>query len=54
MELYEKCPKYSRCSVNACPLDSKYPRYTDPRDKEQTCKLSKDKLEMILSSSNKN
>ena len=38
-EPFYQCPKYQGCSVNDCPLDSKYPRYTDEKDIETACKL---------------
>ena len=49
-ELFYKCPRYDKCSVNACKLDSKYPRYTDDADKEKICKLSKSEIKRIRSS----
>lgn len=39
-EPFYSCPKYKGCSVNACPLDPGFPRYTDEMDKEQVCKLN--------------
>lgn len=36
------CPKYPRCSCNSCPLDVKYPRYTDEKDPEKDCRLSRE------------
>ena len=42
-ELYEYCPRFSRCSVNKCPLDSSYPnREMHPGDKEKRCKVGKE------------
>ena len=41
-EPFYSCPKYQGCSVNACPLDPKYPRYTDEKDAEKICKLSRE------------
>lgn len=44
-ELFFKCPKYQECSVNSCPLDSAYPRYTNEMDAAQKCKLKKAKIQ---------
>lgn len=39
---YLECPRFSKCSVNNCPLHPGYPTlYTDPEDKETVCKLGK-------------
>jgi hypothetical protein len=41
-ELYEYCPRFSRCSVNKCPLDSHYPnREIHPDDREKRCGVRK-------------
>lgn len=46
-EPFYHCPKYQGCSVNACPLDTKYPRYTDEKDSEKKRKLPvKNRVEM--------
>lgn len=41
-EPFYDCPKYQGCSVNSCPLDPLYPRYTDEMDKEQVCRLNEE------------
>lgn len=42
MEPNRECPRFQRCSVNNCPLDSGYPDYdTSPLDKERKCTFSK-------------
>lgn len=48
-EPFFECPRYDRCSVNACPLDPEYPRYTDEMDREQICKLSNEEKIKIMS-----
>jgi len=41
-EAYENCPRFKKCSVNKCPLDSYYPeRGSVPDDKERRCSLGK-------------
>jgi len=41
-EAYENCPRFKRCSVNKCPLDSHYPdRESIAGDKERKCGQSK-------------
>ncbi|KPJ86760.1 MAG: hypothetical protein AMS17_11050 [Spirochaetes bacterium DG_61] len=43
-ELYYHCPRFQKCSVNACPLDSYYPtRKPALDDLERKCKLTKSK-----------
>jgi len=40
--LARQCPRFDRCSVNNCPLDSQYPnRRVDPADKEKRCPMEK-------------
>lgn len=48
-EPFYECPRYDRCSVNACPLDPDYPRYTDEMDTEQICKLGNEEKIKIMS-----
>lgn len=38
-ELYHSCSRYIRCSVNNCPLYSKYPCYIDENDRYKECTL---------------
>lgn len=41
-ELYRYCPRFSRCSVNKCPLDSHYPDLElNLDDKEKRCGVAK-------------
>ena len=36
------CPRFLRCSVNNCPLDSAYPTlFVDPSDQEKSCPMEK-------------
>lgn len=40
--LFESCPRYLKCSVNNCPLDTEYPNgYIEAYDEEQKCSLAK-------------
>lgn len=43
-EPFYQCPRYQKCSVNDCPLDPEYPRYTHDDDHEKICKLYPDGL----------
>lgn len=41
-ELFYDCPRYKKCSVNNCPLDSAYPnRVTAEGDIEHKCTIAK-------------
>ena len=42
-EVYEDCPRFNTCSVNNCPLWSKYPTVYSKHDQEKRCNLSRDK-----------
>jgi len=42
LELYRFCPRFDKCSVNKCPLDSHYPnRESILTDYERKCGVSK-------------
>ena len=41
-ELYQSCPRYHKCSVNCCPLDSFYPERGSISDNPQLkCTIAK-------------
>ena len=46
-ELYHKCSKYNRCSVNNCSLYSKYPCYIDENDVYKECTLTIEQIKEI-------
>lgn len=42
IEPYRECPRFSKCSVNNCPLHPSYPNlYKEPSDPEPRCTLPK-------------
>ena len=44
------CPRFLRCSVNNCPLDSSYPNLlVDPSDSEKSCPMEKNVRTRIAS-----
>jgi len=39
---YKNCPRFEKCSVNACPLHPDYPKLlTSPLDPETVCKAQR-------------
>ncbi|HWQ49882.1 MAG TPA: hypothetical protein VN414_13265 [Methanosarcina sp.] len=40
-EPFYKCPRYSKCSINNCPL---FPGYTHENDVEKVCRLDEAEL----------
>jgi hypothetical protein len=47
-ELFEDCPRFAKCSVNNCPLSSKYPNeFLSLEDKEKKCSMPKSRRARI-------
>ena len=41
-EIFQNCPRFSKCNVNNCPLSSRYPKgFISQGDREQKCTLAK-------------